>query len=313
MLEGIKKYTEILKSWIPVLKFWVPVIVCVVVALFAYRSWTEYKAAKSVKEATLAQELRERNVALDKAQVDLVKVIKTNETTLTKLQKDWMKDHNLNIAQYQTLLLLYEKQVSGQGTSTTPVKPDSIIIVDNQVVKHWKLNYNDFRINIEADVRNSTFDYTLHQRFNVNVTRAIDERGNSAYFANVSELDNTGKSVGEVSVKEFNIKEVKPSAQKFRWFGAPLQLGIGAAGVDGEITPQIFGAYPFLTYGYTTVDTTWAIGPYIGTDGDIHSGGLWTGYDIGTAIGINLLRGTKIGIFGGISTEGYIMGVGISK
>ncbi|PIP62392.1 hypothetical protein COW98_04340 [Candidatus Roizmanbacteria bacterium CG22_combo_CG10-13_8_21_14_all_35_9] len=306
MNATIEKYLLLFKVGIPVVLF-------VFLIMLAYSKWVRYTADLSGKEAIMAQELRERNKDLDKAQVDILKIIKTNDTTLSKLQKEWIKNHNLDLQQYQTLLLLYQKQVSGKGTSTVPTTPTSVVMVDNQVIKDWKLDYSDFRIDIEADALSKEFDYMLHQRFSVNVTKAIDERGNGAYFANVSEIDNTGKSVGEVVVKDFVVKEVKPSEKKFRWFGAPLQLGIGVGGADGKFVPQIIGAYPIMTYGFTTVDTTWAIGPYLGTNGDIYSGGLWAGYDVGSATGINFIRGTKIGVFGGYSTDGYVIGVGVGK
>lgn len=116
--------------------------------------------------------------------------------------------------------------------------------------------FKDFRLSAYINVPNRGFKYTLEQRFNLQIITTENSSGVPIAFAELTEIDDKGKTVSKMIFNGATIHILKPTDKEFRW-SPKLEFG-GAIGADFKAQGRgmLELAFTPFSYGLTRNDNT---------------------------------------------------------
>lgn len=146
-----------------------------------------------------------------------------------EIQKD-IQSQKAMVDSYTTLEAKYNAK--GSGTLYLPGAERTIytyVTTNGGPIKLESLpfEFNDFRLHVNGDAITKTFSYTLKQKFEVQLADTKLKSGAHNHYAELYELDESGKRVGKLELTKFEVIDSENEIRdRFKFFDVHLDLGV---------------------------------------------------------------------------------------
>ncbi len=261
---------------------------------------------------SLSTKVLEGNLQLGRAQTTIADASDKIKLLSEQIANE-IKSHNAGIKMYTSLIAKYKSTTKGTLTVTKTEEKIVVITKDGKQEELVSLpfSYEDFHLRLSGDAVTKELTYTLMQTFELQLV----ETTKSNYYAELYELNPTGKRVGKLELTKFEVTVSPPekTKAKLNLWNPRLDIGINLV-LNNNLTPDITGVLGFTpsSYGVSEHDTTWR---FLKLGIDVNK--EWIGLSLAPAVynvarNLPVLDNLWVGPLIGYKLTGPYYGLGIS-